>query len=68
MVWENINKASKRKNIATIMVFVAMAWTSATLCKPTGSTFSPRTVLQNNRGFSRSGLLRNPKGGPKDAA
>eukprot|EP00957_Ditylum_brightwellii_P009453 713447-Ditylum_brightwellii.AAC.1 len=42
-VWENIIKASKRKSIASIMVCVTMAQTSATLCRAAGSTFGPRT-------------------------
>eukprot|EP00957_Ditylum_brightwellii_P192372 14644776-Ditylum_brightwellii.AAC.1 len=63
MVWKNVIKASKRKSIATIMVFVTvMAQTSATLCRAAGSMFSPHTVLQNSRGSGRSGLLRTPKG------
>eukprot|EP00957_Ditylum_brightwellii_P007230 549423-Ditylum_brightwellii.AAC.1 len=61
-------KSSKRKSITTIMVFVTMVWTSATLRKPTGSTFSPCTILQNSRGSVRSGLLRTPKDKPKGAA
>eukprot|EP00957_Ditylum_brightwellii_P012075 912794-Ditylum_brightwellii.AAC.1 len=42
-----------------------MAWMSATLCRATGSTFSPHTVSQNSRGSGRSSLLKTPKGGPK---
>eukprot|EP00957_Ditylum_brightwellii_P175212 13339513-Ditylum_brightwellii.AAC.1 len=43
MVQENVTKASKRKSIVTIMVFATMTQASATLCKPAGSMFSPRT-------------------------
>eukprot|EP00957_Ditylum_brightwellii_P176551 13445920-Ditylum_brightwellii.AAC.1 len=65
MVWENITKASQRKIIVTIMAFVTVALTSATLCKPAGSTFSPHTILRNSRGSGRSSFLRALKGGPK---
>eukprot|EP00957_Ditylum_brightwellii_P065494 4967907-Ditylum_brightwellii.AAC.1 len=68
MVQENVIKASKRKSIVSIMVFVTMVQASATLCRAAGSTFSPRTVLRNSRGSSRSGLLKTPKGGPKGMA
>eukprot|EP00957_Ditylum_brightwellii_P125219 9545267-Ditylum_brightwellii.AAC.1 len=67
-VWENVTKENKRKSFVTIMVCVTMAWTSATLCKPTGSTFIPHTVSRNSRGSGRSGFSRTPKGRPKSMA
>eukprot|EP00957_Ditylum_brightwellii_P030621 2320704-Ditylum_brightwellii.AAC.1 len=68
MVRENVTKEKERNLFATFMVCVAMTWTSATLCKPAGSTFSPNTASWNSRGSGRSGLSRTPKGGPKSAA
>eukprot|EP00957_Ditylum_brightwellii_P146836 11178237-Ditylum_brightwellii.AAC.1 len=65
MVWENVTKEKERKSVETIIVCVTITWMSATLCKPTGSTFSPCTVSQNSRGSGRSGLSRMPKGRPK---
>eukprot|EP00957_Ditylum_brightwellii_P145194 11058838-Ditylum_brightwellii.AAC.1 len=64
----NVTKASKRKSIVTIIVFVIMVQKSATLCKPAGSTFGPCTIIQSRRGSGRSGLLRMPKGEPKGTA
>eukprot|EP00957_Ditylum_brightwellii_P047197 3584467-Ditylum_brightwellii.AAC.1 len=63
--WENVTKENERFFFVTIMVCVTKIQTSATLCKPTGSMFSPRTVLRNSRGSRRSGLSRTPKGGQK---
>eukprot|EP00957_Ditylum_brightwellii_P158790 12086646-Ditylum_brightwellii.AAC.1 len=68
MVWENVIKEKGRNNFATIMVCTTMTQRSVTLCKATGSTFSQHTVSRNSRGFGRSGLLRMPKGKPKNAA
>eukprot|EP00957_Ditylum_brightwellii_P028968 2188332-Ditylum_brightwellii.AAC.1 len=45
-----IIKEKERKLFATIMVFVTMAWISVTLCRATGSMFSPHTVSWNSRG------------------
>eukprot|EP00957_Ditylum_brightwellii_P089393 6806670-Ditylum_brightwellii.AAC.1 len=67
-VWENIIKENERKVFTTVMVCVTMTRTSATLCKPAGSTFSPHTTSQNSRGTGRSGLSRTPKGRPKRMA
>eukprot|EP00957_Ditylum_brightwellii_P115777 8831210-Ditylum_brightwellii.AAC.1 len=61
-------QGKRKKKIATIMVCVIMTWMSATLCKPTESTFSLCTASQNSRGSSRSSLSRMPKGQPKSAA
>eukprot|EP00957_Ditylum_brightwellii_P051756 3925275-Ditylum_brightwellii.AAC.1 len=67
-VQEHVIKASKRKSIAPIMVFVTMTRTSATLCKPAGSMFSPHTVSWSSRGSGRSGLLRTSTDGLKGTA
>eukprot|EP00957_Ditylum_brightwellii_P095915 7307866-Ditylum_brightwellii.AAC.1 len=64
-VQENIIKEKGRKSFATIMVCVIMAQTNAILCRATGSTFSPHTVSQNNKGSGRSGLPEMLKGRPK---
>eukprot|EP00957_Ditylum_brightwellii_P016252 1222632-Ditylum_brightwellii.AAC.1 len=58
----------KEDFFVTIMVCVTMTQMSATLCKPAGSTFSPRTVSWNSRGSGRSGLSKTPKGRPKSVA
>eukprot|EP00957_Ditylum_brightwellii_P043517 3299452-Ditylum_brightwellii.AAC.1 len=38
-----------------------MAQTSATLCKPAGSTFSPHTALQNSRGSGQVRFVKDAK-------
>eukprot|EP00957_Ditylum_brightwellii_P127040 9684783-Ditylum_brightwellii.AAC.1 len=68
MVGENVMLESAKEDFLTIIVCVTMSQRSATLCKPTGSTFSPCNVSRNNRGASRSSLSRTPKGKPRNAA
>eukprot|EP00957_Ditylum_brightwellii_P127302 9706588-Ditylum_brightwellii.AAC.1 len=67
-VWENITKEKERESFVTIMICVTMAQISTTLCRATGSMFSPYTVSRNNRGSSSPSLSRIPKGGPKSMA
>eukprot|EP00957_Ditylum_brightwellii_P070432 5351337-Ditylum_brightwellii.AAC.1 len=46
------HEGKQKKSVVTIMAFVTMTWTSATLCKLAGSAFSPRTASRNSRGSS----------------